>query len=1015
MKTRTIALGLSLSAYFSYAVAQAPAPGGAPAAPPAQAAAKKKPDDIRDFTTQDAATKAQVLGFKDWDMLDKPGAVRWGFTSTTHAIGDVDNRDPADRYRDFDHPRVQPRPDEPVWRAYLNVDNPPSTAPKRPGLPVVCRPDDETWLSLKPSDPMPDPCRTVPVGPLRFDSLPIIQAADSIRVTYVETPDGIFPSLDPFLKPPGTNMLPTVYSDVFDGDNTRIENSLPSSIEKRYNLHEGEPVVTPINPRSPTNDLEHVFETLYTLLTGSSPKHLWERLDRERYEDTFAALKKNSAVIKANRARIDRYLAMAIDIIEGNEVADRAYSGFPLLHHSGQRRVHRIVPILDRAAGRETPVVADPLDNGQPIPAIAMGPNVVGGNARVHQVWFDGRIESDTMFLDWQGEYDGCRVLLAKYNNVGEIPSRGDNLMIVAKIGTELHFRLFDGDRRPVPLPEDPAHLAARKPMIDVLEALATGENLWGAGAMTREQRYRVLRALLPIVGTSPFEHCLTGGCPVRLVSGIDSVENIPKGKANEMIVAQVGTKEKVLHFRFFDASATPVLDTDERHLTPRRAWLRRLEEQAVGLWSAPTLTEPQRSEIVRTLLAIVARSVLDRRLEDLNLPPIPPRVPWTVTYTIDVLDHGADDFATTTMFFDSHSATEAFLAKKQLSDPKSRFELDRQQFQTRMLGPSKGGDAQAKDAPKLHPQLSLVSMDQTFFPMRSGTRTVLTVKMPAPEYHNLTYTWGWRFHPPRAQAMEDAAKRKIPPPYAPPSNNPPVADPPSLVENEREVFTDDPATAINALGDVAPAKRMWHAFKSVRKAIDSNDFDHCLPQFLDARNAFLDWKDRTHLPSGLEPDPETDLTVLFANNTTYAQLRKGGWVELTDWRLRGQAVKVTLINADYFPHQYLNVEWGGNRGWEPQFKPTLPLAGSGTFFSFGRFHYQFNTPPGKIEVEAARRYRKDCTPIKNSDRDADEPAYTVKPGIHRLWINMNHEPSRRLRFYQFDPTHHDVAIYSLH
>jgi len=37
------------------------------------------------------------------------------------------------------------------------------------------------------------------------------------------------------------------------------------------------------------------------------------------------------------------------------------------------------------------------------------------------------------------------------------------------------------------------------------------------------------------------------------------------------------------------------------------------------------------------------------------------------------------------------------------------------------------------------------------------------------------------------------------------------------------------------------------------------------------------------------------------------------------------------------------------------------------------------------------------------------------KPGIHKVEITFNYEPSRRLRFYQFDPVHHDVAIFSIH
>ena len=32
-----------------------------------------------------------------------------------------------------------------------------------------------------------------------------------------------------------------------------------------------------------------------------------------------------------------------------------------------------------------------------------------------------------------------------------------------------------------------------------------------------------------------------------------------------------------------------------------------------------------------------------------------------------------------------------------------------------------------------------------------------------------------------------------------------------------------------------------------------------------------------------------------------------------------------------------------------------------------------------------------------------------------KVQIEFKYEPSRRLRFYQFDPFHHDVAIYSIH
>jgi len=735
--------------------------------------AARAADDVRDFTAvADPAEKNLVLDFAMFPSdIPAPGAAsdptnpnkpRWGFGPN---IGLIDLRSPEEHFLHPDHPQVQPRPPEPTWRRYEKVPNLDSANPLRPVVPQSERPEDETWLN-----------NSKPTGVAknyRFTSLPNIKPPGTIRVTYDRTPEGIFPEVNPFQRPPGTNMLPTIYSELFDGEGKPIPNSLPSTVDRMYNLHERDPVVTPINPRSQSNDLREILDTVYTLMTGISPKHLWERLDRERYEDTLRRVDLRSRQVRENLPRIRYYLKMADDIILGNPVADRYYSGFPLLHHSGQNRVGRVIPTLDSEG------------------------NVSGGNVNVHQVWSDVRIESDTMFYDLAGDFD---------------------------------------------------------------------------------------------------------------------------------------------------------------------------------------------------------------KVKD-KLPAIPPNTPWTITYTIDVLDRGRDDFATTTMFFDSKQATNDFNSKMQASLPPTERKPDLELNQFRLKSTDATPPPGAEPPPK--PQLTLVSMDQTFFPMASGTRTVLTIRMPPPEYYNLTYSWGWRFHPPRAQATENAAKRKFPDPKKP------VDDAKkSIVDYEASVFKDDPVKAINFIGDLAPAKRMMRAFRGALAAIENplaSDAEGCLTQLLDARNAYLDWTDRNHLPDGLKPDPDSDLTILFVNNTTYGQLKDGGWTDLSKWRTRKTPVRITLINADYFAHQYLNVEWGGNRGWEPQFKPTIKLAGSGTFFSFGRFHYQYNTVLGKIEVEAA-------IPMKGGQvvTDGSLPD-TVIPGVHRLWIEMNHEPSRRLRFYQFDPTHHDVAIYSLH
>ncbi len=131
-----------------------------------------------------------------------------------------------------------------------------------------------------------------------------------------------------------------------------------------------------------------------------------------------------------------------------------------------------------------------------------------------------------------------------------------------------------------------------------------------------------------------------------------------------------------------------------------------------------------------------------------------------------------------------------------------------------------------------------------------------------------------------------------------------------------------------------------------------------------------------------------------------------GGFVGFPEWRRRGDMVKITLLNGDYFPHGYLNVDFGGLRGWENTWQSTIKTAGSGPWFTFGRFHARFNTVPGTMGGGPARR---------SEVVSQNGTLVTVTPAAHRLMIQFNFEPSPRLRFYQFDPLHHDSAIYSIH
>jgi hypothetical protein len=516
-------------------------------------------------------------------------------------------------------------------------------------------------------------CEGVMPQPRPTEAQEWVTESNGVKTTHVITPEGAFPSQDPFNDPPGSNHLPTVYKNVCDGNGVEIVNTLPSTPEHPYNLHP-DPAVSLIDKTSPTDDLQEAFK-----------------------------------LIKKSKGRNAAAVQRAIDILEGNPIPDRAYSGMALLHYQGPERIKHVQAVYDENNVK------------------------VGGIVDVHQVWYDGNIQSDAAMID---------------------PS-------------------------------------------DVLD------------------------------------------------------------------------------------------------------------------------------------------------------------VPWTVRFTVDTLNRGHEDFAPMVMYFD---------------DP-------------------------ALSPPGM-PPMPHVMMDQTFFPMEDGTRTVFEIKMAPGKYYNLTYNWGWRKHPPRVQVSENARKM--------------IAGK-SLAQWEIDVFGPHPSAseaeklaAIAKIGDLAPEKRMWNLLRDIkasRKASSKN--------IQKLSRAFEQWQDRNKLPDGVTADPDADWTLLFVNNTIYGQMkgiRDDSHVEYPDWNLRGKTVKIKLLNGDHFDHAYFNVDFGGRRGWENTFQSTQAIGGAGQWFTFGRAHWWVNAgmptsgKPGLI-----------MTPAATGSGD------NTVVGQHNIEMQMNYEPSRRLRWYQFDPLHHDFAIWSIH
>ena len=120
-------------------------------------------------------------------------------------------------------------------------------------------------------------------------------------------------------------------------------------------------------------------------------------------------------------------------------------------------------------------------------------------------------------------------------------------------------------------------------------------------------------------------------------------------------------------------------------------------------------------------------------------------------------------------------------------------------------------------------------SFDQSFFPMESGTKVDLSAKMAPPQYFNLTYSWGWRVHPPRAQASENG--QKVVPPGIPTKEmfcHPLRA---GIIDHERFAFTGFPGP--QSMEMLPPMDELGPMIADMGLAtLSEAQFDQCLAQF---------------------------------------------------------------------------------------------------------------------------------------------------------------------------------------
>ncbi|WP_300548215.1 hypothetical protein [Roseovarius sp.] len=186
----------------------------------------------------------------------------------------------------------------------------------------------------------------------------VITAATETHLTTAGG-EAVHPEGDSF-GPNPPNMIPTVYENVKSCRGNEIPNTLPSTPDNPYNLHD-DPIVTPIDKTSPTDDLDWIMDQIEAMSES------YGECRSKRGEQYCSEYPQDGSL--GDMRELARH---AVDIIEGNDLsgplAGREYEGFPLLHYLGGLKEKAVDPVTK--------------------------------SVTVNQIWYDTHIESDTAYID---------------------------------------------------------------------------------------------------------------------------------------------------------------------------------------------------------------------------------------------------------------------------------------------------------------------------------------------------------------------------------------------------------------------------------------------------------------------------------------------------------------------------------------------------------------------------------------------------------------------------------------